>query len=83
MADSIKKRSGAKSSKCLGDDEVRAHTYSGEYPRDNGQRTFALRWLREKEIERDGRDKAAQWYSKWTFWAAVAAVVTGVGFWRC
>lgn len=42
------------------------------------RRQFAFRWLREKEIAREVRDDAAQWYLKWTFSAAVAAVVVGI-----
>jgi hypothetical protein len=40
------------------------------------KRQFAIRWLREKEIAREQRDEAAQWYLKWTFRAA--AVVVGI-----
>jgi hypothetical protein len=42
------------------------------------KRQFALRWLREKEIARETRDEAAQWYLKWTFRAAVAALIVGI-----
>ena len=42
---------------------------------DEPKKHFALRWLREKEKRRETRDNTAQWYSKWTFWAAVAAAV--------
>jgi hypothetical protein len=42
------------------------------------KRQFAFRWLREKEKAREDRDEAAQWYLKWTFRAAVAAVVVGI-----
>lgn len=39
------------------------------------KRQFAFRWLREKEIAREARENAVQWYAKWTFWVAVAAAV--------
>jgi hypothetical protein len=45
---------------------------------DEPRRQFAFRWLREKEKSREDRAEAAHWYSKWTFVAAVAAVIVGV-----
>ena len=39
------------------------------------KRQFAFRWLREKEKVNERRADAEQWYSKWTFWVAVAAAV--------
>jgi hypothetical protein len=42
------------------------------------KRQFAIRWLREKEKAREARDEAAQWYLKWTFCAAAAAVIVGI-----
>jgi hypothetical protein len=39
------------------------------------KRQFALRWLREKEKGQEKREKEAHWYSKWTFYAAVAAMI--------
>jgi hypothetical protein len=42
------------------------------------KRQFAFRWLREKERAREAREEASHWYSKWTFVAAVAAVIVGV-----
>jgi hypothetical protein len=45
---------------------------------DEPKRQFAFRWLREKEFEDEQRAVSAHWYSKWTFVAAVAAVIVGV-----
>jgi len=45
---------------------------------DEPRRQFAFRWLREKEKTREARDEAAQWYLKWTFRAAVVAVIVGI-----
>jgi len=45
---------------------------------DEPRRQFAFRWLREKEFEDEQRADSAHWYSKWTFIAAVAAVIVGV-----
>jgi hypothetical protein len=48
----------------------------GNYP--DPQRLFALRWLREKEVEREHQEQKMRRYVRWTFWAAVAAVVAGI-----
>ena len=42
------------------------------------KRQFAFRWLREQEATRKVRDRQMHFYARWTFWAAVAAVVVGV-----
>ena len=42
------------------------------------QRLFALRWLREKEVERERQEHQMRSYVRWTFWAAAAAVVAGI-----
>jgi hypothetical protein len=42
------------------------------------KRQHALRWLREKEQERESRERSTHQYVRWTFWAAVAAVVVGI-----
>jgi hypothetical protein len=41
-------------------------------------RQYAFRWLREKEQQRQERELSTNWYVKWTFYAAVAAVVMGI-----
>ena len=59
-----------------GRDAVRIFCRDGSY---NGpMRLAAFRWLREKEIEGAQLAVNAHWYSKLTFWAAVAAVIVGV-----
>jgi hypothetical protein len=45
---------------------------------DEPKRQCAFRWLRKKEEDRERREHSAQWYAKWTFWAAVAAVLIGI-----
>lgn len=45
---------------------------------DEPKRQFAFRWLRQKEKDRERREVLAQWYAKWTFWAAIAAAVIAV-----
>jgi hypothetical protein len=48
----------------------------GIYP--DPKRMFALRWLREKEVEREHQEQKMRSYVRLTFWAAVAAVVAGI-----
>jgi hypothetical protein len=48
----------------------------GIYP--DPKRLFALRWLREKEVERERQEHQMRSYVRWTFWAAAAAVVAGI-----
>jgi hypothetical protein len=45
---------------------------------DEPKRQHAFRWLRNKERDRELREASARWYAKWTFWAAVGAVVIGL-----
>jgi hypothetical protein len=49
---------------------------SGIYP--DPKRSFALRWLREKEVERERQEQKMHSYVRRTFWAAVAAVIVGI-----
>jgi CHASE3 domain sensor protein len=39
---------------------------------------FVMRWLREKEREREARAGQSDWYVRWTFWVVV--VTLGVAF---
>jgi hypothetical protein len=48
----------------------------GIYP--DPKRLFALRWLREREVERVRQEQKMNTYVRCTFWAAVAAVVAGI-----
>ena len=48
----------------------------GIYP--DPKRSFALRWLRERAVERACQEQKIRSYVRWTFWAAVAAVATGI-----
>ena len=48
----------------------------GIYP--DPKRSFALRWLREREVERARQEQKMRSYVRCTFWAAVAAVATGI-----
>ncbi|MFZ2138337.1 MAG: hypothetical protein WAV78_15645 [Xanthobacteraceae bacterium] len=42
------------------------------------KRQFAFRWLREQATARKRRETQLHWYARWTFWAAVAAVLVGI-----
>ena len=48
----------------------------GIYP--DPKRLFALRWLREREVERARQEQKIRSYVRWTFWAAVSAVAAGI-----
>ena len=48
----------------------------GIYP--DPKRSFALRWLREREDERARQEQKMRSYVRRTFWAAVAAVAAGI-----
>ena len=48
----------------------------GIYP--DPKRSFALRWLREREVERARQEQKIRCYVRWTFGAAVAAVFVGI-----
>jgi hypothetical protein len=48
----------------------------GIYP--DPKRSFALRWLREREVERARQEQKMRSYVRYTFWAAVAAMATGI-----
>ena len=47
----------------------------GIYP--DPKRSFALRWLREREVERPRQEQKRRSYVRCAFCAAVAAVATG------
>jgi hypothetical protein len=42
------------------------------------KRQFAIRWLRDQERARIKRDQQTFNYVRWTFWAAVGAVIIGI-----
>ncbi len=39
---------------------------------------FLRKWLREKELKHEGREENTFWYTRWTFWAAISAIVVGL-----
>ena len=44
------------------------------------KRQFAFRWLGDQTIARRKRENRTFKYVRWTFWAAIAAVVVGAVF---
>ena len=48
----------------------------GIYP--DPKRLFARYWLREREVARACQEQKMRSYVRYTFWAAVVAVVTGI-----
>jgi hypothetical protein len=60
----------------FGEEETRRAFDSGLFQ--EPKRQFAFRWLGDKAIERRERDKQTFWYVRWTFVAAVAAVLIGI-----
>jgi len=74
MADSDQETRWRASFETVGYDAVRRGHNLFEEPK----RQFAFRWLREQEIAREDRNEAAHWYLKWTFRAAVAALIVGI-----
>jgi hypothetical protein len=48
----------------------------GIYP--DPKRLFALRWLRERAVERARQEQKMRSYVRYTFWAAVVTGIVGV-----
>jgi hypothetical protein len=55
------------------DEPVRQISTGGET-----KRHFVLRWLREKELEREARAHQSNRYLRLTFWVAVATLVAAI-----
>jgi hypothetical protein len=60
----------------FGEDQTRSALENGLFP--EAKRQFAFRWLGDQAIERREREKQTLWYVRWTFVAALAAVLVGV-----
>ena len=58
-----------------GEDDVRRWLNMMPEPK----RQFAFRWLRAEAKKRTLREQQTYRYVQWTFWAALAAVVVGIG----
>jgi hypothetical protein len=60
----------------FGEEQTRFALDSGQFP--EAKRQFAFRWLGDQAIERRVRDQQSYRYVRWTFFAAVAAVIVGI-----
>jgi hypothetical protein len=61
-----------------GESEVRENLLNAAIYNSPPKRDFAHQWLREQERARVRRDQQIHFYTRHTFWAAVAAVIVGV-----
>ena len=60
----------------IGESQVGSFINSGPMPEE--KRQFGFRWLGEQALARKLREERAFWYARWTFFAAVAAVIVGL-----
>jgi hypothetical protein len=60
----------------IGVHEVQAHLARNEYV--PAQRVTAFWWLKDRQEQQDRREEATYRYVRWTFYAALAAVIVGV-----
>jgi hypothetical protein len=66
-----------------GEIEVRDNLSHGGIINYEPKRQFAFRWLREQVKANKRREHRMYRYARWTFWAAVGAVVLGIfTLWR-
>jgi hypothetical protein len=61
-----------------GEGQVHDTMYYGPGFYSEPKRLFALRWLREKEVDRADKDRKMLRYVRWALWAAVSAVIVGI-----
>jgi hypothetical protein len=59
-----------------GEEQVRWSLHSGLFP--EPKRQFAFRWLGDEALARRVREQKTYQYVRWTFLAAVAAVIVGL-----
>jgi hypothetical protein len=62
----------------VGETRLRDGVTRGHMPFPEPKREFAFRWLLEKENAKTLREEELYGYAKWTFWAAVGAVLVGI-----
>ena len=62
----------------IGETAVREAAQNKAYAHSEPQRQCAFRWLSEQEKITKLREQQIYNYSRWTFWAAVTAVVIGI-----
>ncbi len=62
----------------LGEQQVYDNVKQGAIYNDEAKRQAAFKWLGDQAARRREREREIFWYSKWTFYAAVAAIVAGI-----
>lgn len=63
----------------LGREALRIAISRGQGVSPDRKRELAVLWLREKEIKTEDEERAARWYRKWTFVAAVVGAFAAAG----
>jgi hypothetical protein len=63
---------------CLGEEQVYDNVKQGAIYNDEAKRQAAFRWLGEVARARRVREVQTYNYARWTFFAAVAAVIVGI-----
>jgi hypothetical protein len=64
----------------LGEQQVYDNARQGAIYNDERKRRAAFQWLANENARRKTLEKQSFWYAKWTFYAAVAAVVVSILF---
>jgi hypothetical protein len=62
----------------LGEQQVYDNVKQGAIYNDERKRQAAFRWLGDQAAKRRAREENTLWYSRWTFWAAIAGVAIGM-----
>jgi hypothetical protein len=62
----------------LGELLVYDNVKQGAIYNDEAKRQAAIHWLAEQARDRRDREKRSFWYARWTYFAAIAAVIVGV-----
>jgi len=78
MSDTEDERAWRAEFETAGERQVHDTIYYGPGIYSDPKRLFAIRWFREKEVDRANKDRQMLCYVRWTFWAAVAAVIVGI-----
>ncbi|MGA8651341.1 MAG: hypothetical protein WB677_12065 [Xanthobacteraceae bacterium] len=60
----------------FGEEQTRHALYSGQFP--ESKRQFAFRWLGDQATDRRVREEQTYKYVRWTFFAALVAVIVGI-----
>ena len=61
----------------IGERQVYDNAKQGAIYNDEAKRRAAFKWLWDQERQRKDRETNTLWYTRWTFFAAVVAVMVG------